>query len=348
MSGQSNSTSSGMPPALGAPDNIDETFGAVLIGAFFSIILYGIGVHQIYRYFRVYGGDPLSIRGLVVLLSVLETLQVVFSIHASYHYLVTNYFKPTVLATAIWSANLIAITGALINVSSQAFFLRRVSLISSVYRLISVVAGLFLGVNLACNIFVSMRAFQTMRIEAFTEDKWVMPAAYGSLTIVNILVTGSLFAVMARARPTQGSHKSLADSVVIYGINSGLLVLVFDLVAMIMAAAVPNALYWFPFGLITARLYMNTLLSVLNSRKLFIARGINLFDSGTYGANILTRANRLAAVERWNVPQLPEEAPPALVDIKVTTEIEGDDNCEISPPPSERGTMIKLEPQRLA
>ncbi|KAI0706349.1 hypothetical protein C8Q76DRAFT_800797 [Earliella scabrosa] len=177
------------------------------------------------------------------------------------------------------SANLITVTGALMNVSPQGFFLRPVSLgylrFSSVYRLISVVAGLFLGVNLAFNILCDAGGLR-------------LPHC------VNILVTGSLFAVMARARPTQGSHKSLADSVVIYGINSGLLVLVFDLVAMIMAAAVANALYWFPCGLITARLYMNTLLAVLNSRK--------LFHSNTYGANILTRANRLAVVERWNVP----------------------------------------------
>ena len=43
----------------------------------------------------------------------------------------------------------------------------------------------------------------------------------------------------------------------------------------------------------------------LNSRKLLVSRGIEIFDQGSpLGTNIIARANRLATAERWNVPQV--------------------------------------------
>ncbi|KAI0746604.1 hypothetical protein C8Q80DRAFT_1176147 [Daedaleopsis nitida] len=41
----------------------------------------------------------------------------------------------------------------------------------------------------------------------------------------------------------------------------------------------------------------------LNSRNLFLTRGIEIFDNTNLGAHIITRAKRIATVERWNVPQ---------------------------------------------
>lgn len=84
----------------------------------------------------------------------------------------------------------------------------------------------------------------------------------------------------------------------------------------------------------------------LNSRQLTVSRGIHISnDALGYGMNIISRANRLAAHERWNVPQVrsplstaldssslltvrssqaPKETEPNMIDIRVTTEVEGE------------------------
>lgn len=44
----------------------------------------------------------------------------------------------------------------------------------------------------------------------------------------------------------------------------------------------------------------------LNSRRLFISRGMEIFDGNlkSLGRNIIARANELAIAERWDVPQV--------------------------------------------
>ena len=75
---------------------------------------------------------------------------------------------------------------------------------------------------------------------------------------------------------------------------------------------------------------------------------VELLDKGAFGRSIIARANRLATAEQWNVPrvsyhvavsspiinletlQVQDDAPPAMIDIKVTTEVEGARDIESS------------------
>ncbi|KAI0324255.1 hypothetical protein GY45DRAFT_1331733 [Cubamyces sp. BRFM 1775] len=75
----------------------------------------------------------------------------------------------------------------------------------------------------------------------------------------------------------------------------------------------------------SSSVYAITLLAVLNSRKLLISRGVAIFDTSDtlFERNIITRANHLAAVERWNVPRVPDGTPTKL-NIMVAAEVEVD------------------------
>ncbi|CDO75135.1 hypothetical protein BN946_scf184772.g2 [Trametes cinnabarina] len=78
-------------------------------------------------------------------------------------------------------------------------------------------------------------------------------------------------------------------------------------------------------GTIIASLYRNRATRAsLNARNLMVNRGINIFsdNSESYGRNILSRVNRLATAERWNVPQAPDDGLPPVINVKVAAEIE--------------------------
>ncbi|KAI0631798.1 hypothetical protein C8Q77DRAFT_1128890 [Trametes polyzona] len=112
-------------PLLSLP-SLDNTFGAFLIGTFLSLILYGICVHQAYRYFRLYQRDGAVIKTVVAAMIIGETLYAAVCMHACYYYLVTNYFDPLSLLRGVWSIQLLSLlTGALIFIS-QSFFSWRV------------------------------------------------------------------------------------------------------------------------------------------------------------------------------------------------------------------------------
>ncbi|KAI0694300.1 hypothetical protein C8T65DRAFT_56466 [Cerioporus squamosus] len=313
--------SNAQPPAF---PSIDGTFGSLLIGLFVAAILYGFGVHQCYRYIRLFPTDTPSIRVVVILTMVLATFQTAVTIHAAYHYLVTNYFNPKGLTEAVWSANLMAVSAALVTIAAQSFFARRVSLISFKYKVLAAVSVAFLGVRLAAEIVLAVHGFTSNSVATYTDDRWVVALTCASSTAVDLLLSGSVFSVLWSSRRNARGNDSWIDLAIIYGVNTGILILLLDFLSLVFALARPNDLYWVSANIIGTRLAMNTVFCVLNSRKLLVSHGMEIFDAGSFGANIIARANRLAAAERWNVPQDPGDVPPAMIDIKVTREIEGE------------------------
>ncbi|KAI9060733.1 hypothetical protein FKP32DRAFT_1007567 [Trametes sanguinea] len=77
--------------ALGFP-SLASTLGATYIGLVIGTMLYGLTVHQGYRYYKLYPTDRLYIKILVSIILVLETLHTVNWIYIGYHYLVNEAF----------------------------------------------------------------------------------------------------------------------------------------------------------------------------------------------------------------------------------------------------------------
>ncbi|TBU39146.1 hypothetical protein BD309DRAFT_872910 [Dichomitus squalens] len=90
---------------------LDNTYGALLLGTFIGLMLYGLTVHQTYRYFRLYPTDILILVYLVIY-------------PTSYYHLVSNYFNPIALLKGHWY--IITSTSGLSIFVCQAFYARRV------------------------------------------------------------------------------------------------------------------------------------------------------------------------------------------------------------------------------
>ncbi|TBU41408.1 hypothetical protein BD309DRAFT_274797 [Dichomitus squalens] len=63
------------------PFSKDQTIGADLLGTFFGLIFYGLSVHQLYKYYRLFAVDALIIRILVLLVMALQTLHAILTMH---------------------------------------------------------------------------------------------------------------------------------------------------------------------------------------------------------------------------------------------------------------------------
>ena len=59
---------------------------------------------------------------------------------------------------------------------------------------------------------------------------------------------------------------------------------------------------------------------MLNSRRSAVDHGAEGFETGSLGLAVHQKRQRQAAAEEWNVPQV-EPPQPAIIDIKVTTEM---------------------------
>ncbi|KAI0788211.1 hypothetical protein C8Q74DRAFT_666241 [Fomes fomentarius] len=242
---------------------VGDTLGTLLLGTFLSIILYGTGVHQAYRYFRLYPNDTLVIQGIVITMLLLETAQTVFSMHTCYYYLVTKYSHLDL--RGVWSSNLIAVSASIIAILSQLFFLRRISLISFKYKIISATSVVFLLWSFGCTIYISYLGFKDGAPAMFSSHKWLTPMGYATITVVNTLVTGSLLAVLICARE-HTIRPRIADFLTIYIVNTGVLVLACDLITLVLAITLSSTFYWVVFALMGSNLYEHIALSIKFSK----------------------------------------------------------------------------------
>ncbi|PIL32312.1 hypothetical protein GSI_05558 [Ganoderma sinense ZZ0214-1] len=116
----SNSTAAAGQEAALAHE-VTTTLGALLIGTFFALMLYGLVVHQAYGYFRTYGADVLWLKILVITALVLETVVSVFNMDACYDYLVTNFSNTNLERPAPYSMKLLALFPASVALTVQMY-----------------------------------------------------------------------------------------------------------------------------------------------------------------------------------------------------------------------------------
>ncbi|TBU38213.1 hypothetical protein BD309DRAFT_972428 [Dichomitus squalens] len=311
---------------------IENLYGALLLGTFFSLILYGLMLHQTYRYFRVYPNDEVNIRVLVWCALVCETLHTIFSMHGIYRSLVTNYNDTAASSMTIWSFDALPITAELSIILSLVFFVQRVWMmgLSNKWIIVLACAGILgrFGFCVVMTVYLVTSGVMDFPGRIQRQHGLVVSGKYGCSTVAHIILTSSLlYVIYLGQRHRKGSNtisRSLMENFMLYVLNTGLLVSICDIVSWILAYAVARTAWWIAFDTATTKLYLITFLSVLNSRDMAITRGIEIFGSdATYGLNAIERAARQARAERYNAPQIPDIGP-TKIDIKVATEIEGE------------------------
>ncbi|KAI0749961.1 hypothetical protein C8Q80DRAFT_656737 [Daedaleopsis nitida] len=315
-------TSVGSPLAFGT---LDGTYGAYLLGTFFGLILYGLSLHQTHNYVRLFPTDTKLIQISVVVVMILETVHTAFTMHTIYFCLVTKFSDTVNLFVGVWSLDCIPLLMALNMFASQVFFARRVSLIGRRYQLIACLSMLFFLVEIGFALATVIQALRILNFWRLDEVNRLFAAIFTSAVMGDTLLTLSLFVVLRRSRRSAPrKEESVMQTLKIYIINTGLLHDVLNFVSLILAVSL-NVNYFLhaSVGIITTRLYANTLLLVLNSRKLSSTFDIQVFEGGN-GMNVISRAKREAAQERWNVPQDPDECEMPVINIAVMTETASD------------------------
>ncbi|RDX47594.1 hypothetical protein OH76DRAFT_1405639 [Lentinus brumalis] len=299
-----------------------KTDGAMLLAGFISTMLYGVVLHQAYRYMRIFTKDVLFIRLLVFVVLAIETLYTASLIHYCYYDFVINYANPTQIFEHIsWSGNLLPLLGIIGSSVTHIFFVRRVSMLGTYHKWLAVLAVLFHVVQNTSGLIITARGFVHHNAEAYTTQKTLEGLCIGFAVLADMSITGALLGVLYKGRAKQRRDRPLWDIITTYFINTGSLVLILDIVSLVLALATEGNLYWAAVNTVNTRIYSTTLLSVLNSRNTEAADGIEIYSGGPLRS--IARARRLAAIQQWNVPEEPDPTP-AEIKINVHTENEGD------------------------
>ncbi|KAH9933623.1 uncharacterized protein BXZ73DRAFT_101008 [Epithele typhae] len=334
---------------------LDKWFGAVFIGTIVGSVVYGLTSHQTYRYFRLYPTDRRTFKFMVSLLwwallwEVLRigllwdpglwTLFTPFSrrtfggfsvlsavncfdafIPRSYYYLVTNYCSPETLLNGVWSLRLTVITTGVVIAITHAFFIRRIFLIGNRNFCLAIFLTLLLFVEMGFCTAATVATFKAVTFRQYIERfRWIIPSSLGTAVVIDTATTGSLIYYLHKCRTGFKRTDSMVDILMVYTINTGLLTGILNLVSTLTAIFSPATLIYYAINIVACKMYSNSLLAVLNSRRSILDRGLEGLETGSFGLKVPGHGERDS-----KLPPALHPSPPGhrnVIDVRVTTEM---------------------------
>ncbi|KAI0648833.1 hypothetical protein C8Q79DRAFT_1007415 [Trametes meyenii] len=318
------SSTGGLLPLPSQLPSLDDTYGALFIGMCVCILLYGLTLHQTYRYFRLYPDDRKWLKVFVLAILIIETGHTAMTAHLCYHYLVTNYFNPSALLSPSWSFRVLAPLSVAAMFLCQSFYIRRVYMIGPQYRWLVAMAMALLLTELGFMIVLVWQAFKGHDVQDTKDVTWVVCAVYGLAVSVDSLVTGVLITVLLKSRTGFKSTDSLIQTLVIYSINSGLVTSIAGMLSFIFALVLSGNMIYTAIAYVATKLYANSVLAVLNTRKSLKDMAMNGFtvDSLQFGGNLEPANSSVVFGQRGTRP-VTVSLPPIAEDFGVGQPPEG-------------------------
>ncbi|PIL35015.1 hypothetical protein GSI_02802 [Ganoderma sinense ZZ0214-1] len=294
---------------------LDNTYGALLLGASFGFMLYGLTVHQTYRYFRLYPTDIPVLRWLVLVILVLETAHTAMALAGCYYHLITKYFDPLALLAGHWSTRWVLaypfvysvdlqyalhVQGTTILVC-QCFYARRIWHVGPNYRYI---------VGVTAIPMIALLGDFKLSLNDFRHVSWMASAVFGFAVLADILLSGALILILWQSRTGFKRTDSTIEVLIIYTINTGLLTTIVGLLGFVFAIILPGNFIYIGISIVGTKLYANSVLAVLNSRRALANQMLVGFEMGSFEPrNVGMRPHTI--VETWDMPQLPLDLPMA-------------------------------------
>ncbi|KAL1948182.1 hypothetical protein VTO73DRAFT_12257 [Trametes versicolor] len=250
---------------------MDQTSYRIMLAA----VLYGVTLHQVHRYYTLYPRDFWWYRALVPSLLVLETAHTILNADTYYYYLVTSHGSVTRMLYYRLSLKLsIFVIGASLLLC-QVFYASRIYLFGSRhfrhFAFTSVIFPLAVLFALA-ETALAVEAFSSSSILISVANSWMISATYGSAVAVDTLITGTMIYILLRSRTGFSKTDNTVKALILYSVNTGLVISVVGIIVLITSAAWPKTYAGVSTSFISQRLYCNMVLSVtiifsLNSRR---------------------------------------------------------------------------------
>ncbi|KAF9043376.1 hypothetical protein BJ165DRAFT_1529415 [Panaeolus papilionaceus] len=247
---------------------LDDTIGIFEVGSAFAIFLFGIVTLQAHCYYTTFRDDGWMQKTMVGLLWLMELGHTIGVSYEVYRATITLHGQPHRLITFPALSSVIAIGGA-ITLCVQSFFSLRVyRVIRKPYAYVAFLCIAISSMRLVGGIVLSVAAVRSTSIDIYrVKWKWLIVLLLVSGTLVDVIITIAMLYYLCSARSramTRTAH--IIDKLIVYTLRSGLLTSLSAIVLLVLFLTKPKTMSWLAVYTFLAKLYSNSLLSVLNGR----------------------------------------------------------------------------------
>ncbi|KAJ7033559.1 hypothetical protein C8F04DRAFT_1104310 [Mycena alexandri] len=253
-----------MASALAPPlPNVQLSYGPMIVGVFFNMILYGVLAGQTLSYFQVYKKDATWMRLFVGFLFAVETANTALDMAMMYEPLILNYGRKPVFFPTVFMTEPLCVV--LVSVPVQLFFAWRihqltkslwVPLIISVFGVASFAGGLWTAIRVQM-----LREFSKKPLLHNSALLWFLAAC-----VADVLITISLVMTLSKKKTGFVATDSVIEKIIRMTIQTGMITALFSILDVVCFMALPHYAVNFVWDLALSKLYSNCLLSTLNAR----------------------------------------------------------------------------------
>ncbi|KAK0457260.1 uncharacterized protein EV420DRAFT_515798 [Desarmillaria tabescens] len=260
-----------------ATPSLDMTMGATFIGLIITAMLYGISVPQLVIYYRRYSKDPRLFQYSIGLLWIFDTIQLGLAILALYFYLVTSHGNYQALLQLNWSIRSQYPFSMATVVGVQPLYAVRIWKFGRHYHSVRLLpwCGAFtqfvsFAATLAGGIYSTYINYGPHDLLTLPSIRVPLYIAFVATAITDLVVAGIMCFYLHKGKGTTRLSRTIK---IIIGLTwlvvmSGLVTCVCSLLVLITYIIWPNALLFVAFEMVLPKIYMNSLLAMLNSRKI--------------------------------------------------------------------------------
>ncbi|KAK0442490.1 uncharacterized protein EV420DRAFT_1076177 [Desarmillaria tabescens] len=234
------------------------------------VCLFGISNLQMVIYYKRYPNDWWIYRYSVAIIWILDALHVALSTHAIYHYFVDLFGDYVELFHIVWSFKLQLLICMVMIIWVEALYAVRLWRLGSHFnRIISWIVILTVAVALGAGIFSVYDAYSISNFLLIPSIKGSICALFAVAATSDFIIAFSMCYYLHKSREAS-AFSSTSD--MLYGlmrlvIISGLATSACSLLTLITYLAWQNSLIFLGVDLILPKLYVNSLLAMLNSRR---------------------------------------------------------------------------------
>ncbi|KAF8259061.1 hypothetical protein EI94DRAFT_1053997 [Lactarius quietus] len=224
--------------------DLRNTYGAIFIALLFNVMLFGFEIVQAFKYYSTYWNrDKRAFKIFVAFMLVMDTLSTIMCAYGVYWYFILNFGSVESLEKRVWALNLQPLFSTLPSSSVQLYYARRAYLLSQSLICPIVVVPFILG-NVFLGLYFPIRVITHHEIPT---EIWLPCLWMGATVFTDILITVTMCWALYRKRTGFARTDSIILTLVVYTVNSGVLLSTLGIAMTICFAVAPSSMIWIAF-----------------------------------------------------------------------------------------------------
>lgn len=262
---------------------VENTYGALLLGAFLACCLSGIVTVQSFLYIKLYPNDASRNKAMVAAVWFLDTLHTCFVMASIWNYIIPHFGDFPRYDFIPWTVAVTIAATAILTFIVHLFLARRIHrLTKNDWRITAPI--LILAVLRLCS--ASATTGEMIRLHSFAkfghECKWLFTLGLALSSTVDVLITVTLCYQLRSSRTGSSNMDNVIASLVLYTFENGSLTCAGTILSMICWLTMPYNRLFLALHFMIAKLYANSLLATLNTRKTLSESRIQTTPSGNH------------------------------------------------------------------